>query len=91
MTDVQEKASPITAEQMSKFRELQKKIKEFEKSLKPRKESVFDSVVENVDMDEVKQLIEFSGKDSLTVSGEFGDNEEKLTVSFRFGKTAEEE
>lgn len=81
--------SPITAEQMQKFRELQKKINEFQKSLKPRKEAIFDAVMENVDMEEVKQLIEFSGKESLTVSGEYGDNE-KITVSFRLGKAEEE-
>jgi hypothetical protein len=81
-------ASPITKEQMDKFRELQKKINEFQKSLKPRKEAIFDAVMENVDIDEVKQLIEFSGKESLTVSGDYAD--QKITVSFRLGKGDEE-
>ncbi len=82
-------ASPITAEQMAKFRELQKKINEFQKSLKPRKEAIFDAVMGNVDIDEVKQLIEFSGKESLTVSGDYEN--QKITVSFRLGKSDEED
>lgn len=85
---VDEKGTPITKEMLDKFRELQKKISEFQKSLKPRKEAIFEAVAENVDIEEVKQLIEFSGKDSLTVSGEYGDA--KLTISFRFGKEEEE-
>lgn len=76
--------TPITKEMLDKFRELQKKIGEFQKSLKPRKEAIFDAVMENVDIEEVKQLIEFSGKESLTVSGDYGD--QKITISFRFGK-----
>ena len=80
-------ATPITKEMLEKFRELQKKINDFQKSLKPRKESIFEAITENVDLDEVQQLIEFSGKGSLTIGGEYLDK--KLTISFRFG--AEEE
>lgn len=87
MTDEKTAGTPITKEMLEKFRELQKKIGEFQKSLKPRKEAIFEAVSENVDLEEVKQLIEFSGKDSLTVSGDYGDS--KLTVSFRFGKEDE--
>lgn len=78
-----EQATPITKEMLEKFRELQKKINDFQKSLKPRKEAIFEAISENVDLDEVQQLIEFSGKGSLTVSGDYLDK--KLTVSFRFG------
>jgi len=83
-----EKETPITKEMLDKFRELQKKINDFQKSLKPRKEAIFEALTENVDLDEVIQLIEFSGKGSLTVSGEYLDK--KLTVSFRFGVSEEE-
>lgn len=79
--------TPITKEMLDKFRVLQKQINEFQKSLKPRKEAIFDAVSENVDIEEVKQLIEFSGKESLTVSGEFEN--QHLTISFRFGKEEE--
>ena len=81
-------ATPITKEMMSKFRDLQKKINDFQKSLKPRKEAIFEALTENVDLDEVGQLIEFSGKGSLTVSGDYLDK--RLTVSFRFGAAEEE-
>lgn len=79
--------TPITKEMLDKFRVLQKQINEFQKSLKPRKEAIFDSIAENVDIDEVRQLIEFSGKESLTVGGDFEN--QHLTVSFRFGKEEE--
>ncbi len=79
--------TPITKEMLDKFRVLQKQINDFQKSLKPRKEAIFDAVMENVDIEEVKQLIEFSGKESLTVSGDYEG--QRITISFRFGKEEE--
>ena len=77
----------VTREMMAKYRELQKKITEFNKTLKPRKDAIFDAIIENVDMDDMFQLMEFGGKGSLTVSGEYAGK--SLSVSFRPGKEEE--
>jgi len=73
----------ITREQVEQYKELQKIMTSFRKSLGPRKEELFNAVVENVDITEVLELAEVSGGNSISVSGEVEG--QKVTIMFRFG------
>jgi len=71
----------VTREQVERYKELQKVMTEFRKTLGPRKTAIFETVVGTIDVTEVMELIEVSGGESLSVTGEVEG--QKLTVMFR--------
>jgi len=81
MSNGEESQASVTRDMIEKYRELSAIISDFRKTLGPRKDAIFSAVTENVDMAEVIDLIEVSGGESLTVSGEFEG--EPLSVMFR--------
>ena len=78
--EVAEKAQ-VTREMVDRYKELSTIMKEFRQTLGPRKKLLFDGVLEAVDPEEIFNLIEVGGGDSVTVSGEVeGRN---ISIMFR--------
>jgi len=75
------KGTQVTREMVDRYKELSTIMKEFRQTLGPRKKLLYDSVVESVDPDEIFNLIEVGGGDSVTVSGEIEGR--PLSIMFR--------
>ena len=71
----------VSREMVERYKELSTIMKEFRKTLGPRKEELFNNVAEIVDWDEVYDLIEVGGGESLTTSGTIEGK--KVSVIFR--------
>lgn len=71
----------VTRDMLDKYKELSSIIADFRKTLGPRKKAIFSAVTENVDVAEIMDLIEVSGGESITVSGEYEG--QPLSVMFR--------
>lgn len=77
----QDQSVNVSREMVERYKELHSIMKEFRQTLGPRKEAIFEGVMTGIDMDEVFDLIEVSGGESLTVSGEYeGKN---ISIMFR--------
>ena len=59
----------VDREMVERYKELTSIMKEFRKTLGPRKEAIFTLAAETFDFDEIYDLIEVGGGESLTVSG----------------------
>lgn len=75
------KGTQVTREMVDRYRELGTIMKEFRTTLGPRKKLLYDSVIESIDPDEVFNLMEVGGGDSVTVSGEVEGR--ALSIMFR--------
>ena len=81
MAEENEATPQVTREQVERYKELQKVMTEFRKTLGPRKTAIFEAVIGSIDVTEVMELIEVSGGESLSVTGEVEG--QKITVMFR--------
>lgn len=89
MTDdtTNEERPQVDREMVERYKELTSIMKEFRKTLGPRKEAIFTLAAETFDWDDIFDLIEVGGGESLTVSGQIeGRN---VSVMFRL-KAAED-
>ena len=77
----EEKGTQVTREMVDRYKELSTIMKEFRATLGPRKKLLYDAVIESIDPDEVFNLIEVGGGDSVTVSGEVEGR--TLSIMFR--------
>jgi len=71
----------VDREMVERYKELTNIMKEFRKTLGPRKEAIFELAAETFDWDEVKDLIEVGGGESLTCTGSIEGT--KISVIFR--------
>lgn len=82
---VVEQAQPVevavSRSDVEEYKRLQAIMTNFRKTLGPRKENIYESVVTSVDMSEVCDLIEVSGGESLTITGTVEGK--KIGISFR--------
>ena len=74
-------APHVDREMVERYKELTTIMKEFRKTLGPRKEAIFDLAAETFDWDEINDLIEVGGGESLTVSGKIENK--AMSVIFR--------
>ena len=74
----------VTKEMIEHYKELSEIMKTFRQTLGPKKEAIFNSIMSSVDMVEVFELIEVSGGESITLSGEFEG--QPVSVMFRLKK-----
>ena len=76
------KDSPtVNREMVERYKELTSIMKEFRKTLGPRKEAIFALSAETFDFDEIYDLIEVGGGESLTVSGKIEGK--PMSIMFR--------
>ena len=78
---MEENSVNVTRDMVNKYKELHTIMQEFRKSLGPRKEIIFNGVMEAIDVQEIFDLIEVSGGESISISGEVEGK--TLTIMFR--------
>ena len=76
-----EKKVTVSREMVERYKELTSIMKDFRKSLGPRKEALFQLAAESFDFDEIFDLIEVGGGESLTISGTIEGK--KMAILFR--------
>lgn len=76
-----EKAPTVDREMVERYKELTSIMKEFRKTLGPRKEAIFTLAAETFDFDEINDLIEVGGGESLSISGKIEGK--PMTIMFR--------
>ncbi len=71
----------ISAEQIKNFKELSKLMKGARKELPAKRQELFDTIADSIDMDLVEEITSFAGSDSVSVKGKIG--EETITFTIR--------
>lgn len=83
--EVKEEATETTPtvdrEMVERYKELTSIMKEFRKTLGPRKEAIFQIAAETFDFDEINDLIEVGGGESLSITGKIEGK--PMTIMFR--------
>ena len=71
----------VDREMVERYKELTSIMKEFRKTLGPRKEAIFQIAAESFDFDEINDLIEVGGGESLSITGKIEGK--PMTIMFR--------
>lgn len=71
----------VSRAMVERYKELGFIMKEFRKTLGPRKEAIFQVAAETFDFDEIYDLIEVGGGESLSISGKIEGK--PMTIMFR--------